>query len=98
MRQPAATVGKRRFTKSALAKEASKTTVSSGATAAFASSKKVDLVAELKDACAKIRSALAYSGHLQFHHGTETCVVPWDTATLVALIVGEAVTNAIAHA
>src|SRR5262245_38628047 len=98
MRQPAATVGRRRSSKGALAKEASKTTVSAGAIATVASSKTIDLVAELKDACAKIRSALAYSGHLRFHHGAETCVVPWDMAALVALIVGEAVTNAIAHA
>ena len=101
MRQPAATARKRGSTKGALAKEASKATFSTGATAAFTStsSKRVDLVAELKDACAKIRSALAYNGRFQFHPtGAETHVVPWDMAALVALIVGEAMTNAITHA
>ena len=99
MRQPAATAGKRGSTRGALAKKASKATFSTGATAPFSSSKRVDLVAELKDACAKIPSALAYNGRLQFHPtGAETYVVPRDMAALVALIVGEAVTNAITHA
>ena len=99
MRQPAASVRKRGSTRGALAKKVGKATFSTGATAPFSSSKKVDLVAELKDACAKIPSALAYNGRMQFHPtGAETHVVPGDMAALVALIVGEAVTNAIAHA
>ena len=96
--QPAATAGKRRSTRGALAKKVGKATFSTGATATFTSSKRVDLVAELKDASAKIGSVLAYNGRLQFHPTeAETHVVPWDMAVLVALIVGEAVTNAITH-
>ena len=76
----------------------SKATLPPAATPQFTSSTKVDLCAAVRDACAEVAAALAYSGHLESPRTARALAVPADMAALVLIIVREAVANAIKYA
>ncbi len=59
----------------------------------------VNLAASLDDTCSELLATLQYNGRLEFlRTAADNCVLRSDKATLVTLIVREAVTNAIKYA
>jgi PAS domain S-box-containing protein len=58
----------------------------------------IDLLECLRERCARVRQTQAFVGRLEFvANGISTCAIRADTAALISLIVGEALTNAIQY-